>query len=73
MFTISFEEFWERKGLSFVLFSDNVPMKNGEVTKAGFIRLNEMEAEDNDGDTEDSWITLNNMGYNKSLILDEVR
>ncbi|XP_064606918.1 EF-hand calcium-binding domain-containing protein 7-like [Liolophura sinensis] len=50
---------------------DNVPMKNGQVTKAGFIRLNEMEAEDNDGDTEDSWITLNNMGYNKSLILDE--
>lgn len=31
-----------------------------------------MEAEDNDGDTEDLWVTLNTMGYNKNLQLDEV-
>ena len=45
----------------------------GEITKRGFITLNEMEAQDNDGDTEDLWITLNNMGYNKALEMDEVR
>ena len=44
----------------------------GEITKRGFITLNEMEAQDNDGDTEDLWITLNNMGYNKALEMDEV-
>ena len=32
-----------------------------------------MEAEDNQGDTDDLWVTLSNMGYNKGLQLDEVR
>ncbi len=31
-----------------------------------------MEAEDNQGDTEDLWVTLSNMGYNKGLTMDEV-
>jgi len=34
------------------------------------MQLNEMEAEDND---EDLWITLTAMGYNNSLVMDEVR
>ncbi|XP_025109121.1 EF-hand calcium-binding domain-containing protein 7-like isoform X9 [Pomacea canaliculata] len=50
---------------------ENVEMEKGEITKDGFLSLNVMEAEDNDGDTEDLWITLNSMGYNKALQLDE--
>ena len=52
--------------------SDNIELERGEITRAGFIKLNEMEADDNEGDTEDLWITLSGMGFNKSLILDEV-
>ena len=54
------------------LSSDNIELERGEITKSGFIKLNEMEAEDNEGDTEDLWITLQGMGFNKALILDEV-
>ncbi|XP_012941722.1 EF-hand calcium-binding domain-containing protein 7 isoform X2 [Aplysia californica] len=50
---------------------DNIDLEKGEITRTGFLRLNEMEADDNEGDTEDLWITLNGMGFNKSLILDE--
>ena len=52
--------------------TDNIELERGEITRGGFIKLNEMEAEDNEGDTEDLWITLHGMGFNKSLILDEV-
>ena len=48
-------------------------LKNGELTRTGFLELNQMEAEDNQGDTDDLWVTLSNMGYNKGLIVDEVR
>ena len=47
-------------------------MKNGELTKKGFIELNQMEADDNQGDVDDLWVTLNFMGYNKMLEMDEV-
>ena len=47
-------------------------MQDGELTKKGFIELNQMEADDNEGDVEDLWVTLNFMGYNKLLELDEV-
>ncbi|BFY99783.1 hypothetical protein BsWGS_02823 [Bradybaena similaris] len=50
---------------------DNIELENGEITLNGFIRLNEMEADDNDGDTDDAWVTMTSMGFNKSLILDE--
>ena len=53
-------------------FSENVDMQDGELTKKGFIELNQMEADDNEGDVEDLWVTLNFMGYNKLLELDEV-
>ena len=52
--------------------TENVELKNGELTRNGFIGLNQMEAEDNQGDTEDLWVTLNSMGYNKGLVQDEV-
>ena len=32
-----------------------------------------MEADDNEGDTEELWVTLSSMGFNKALNLDEVR
>ena len=51
---------------------ENVELKNGELTRAGFLELNQMEAEDNQGDTDDLWVTLSNMGYNKGLNVDEV-
>ena len=47
-------------------------MVSGEITKQGFIKLNEMEADDMNGETGDLWITLVNMGFNKSLEMDEV-
>ncbi|CAG5122057.1 unnamed protein product, partial [Candidula unifasciata] len=50
---------------------DNIELENGEITLNGFIKLNEMEADDNEGDTDDAWVTMTSMGFNKSLILDE--
>jgi len=47
-------------------------LKNGEITRQGFVKLNQMEAEDNEGDTEELWVTLMSMGFNKTLKLDEV-
>ncbi|KAK2156234.1 hypothetical protein LSH36_218g03056 [Paralvinella palmiformis] len=46
-------------------------LKNGEITRQGFVKLNQMEAEDNEGDTEELWVTLMSMGFNKTLKLDE--
>ena len=54
------------------LFSENVELRKGELTRKGFIELTSMEAEDNEGDTEDLWVTLSSMGYNKTLVMDEV-
>jgi len=52
------------------LCADRVELSDGQITRQGFMQLNEMEAEDND---EDLWITLTAMGYNNSLVMDEVR
>lgn len=52
--------------------AERTELQDGEITKQGFIALNEMEAEDADGDVEDLWITLSSMGMNKGLIMDEV-
>lgn len=51
---------------------ERTKLEGGEITKQGFIELNEMEAEDAQGDVEDLWITLTSMGMNKALIMDEV-
>ena len=55
-----------------ILSSDNVELKNHELTRQGFLELNQMEADDNQGDTDDLWVTLTCMGYNKGLVMDEV-
>ncbi|XP_067678818.1 EF-hand calcium-binding domain-containing protein 7-like isoform X6 [Haliotis asinina] len=49
----------------------NIELENGEITKTGFLHLNQMEAEDNDGDTDDLWVTLTSMGFNKNLVLNQ--
>ncbi len=67
--TLIFKYYWVFPSL---LFSENIELKNGELTNKGFLELNQMEAEDNQGDTEDLWVTLSNMGYNKGLAMDEV-
>lgn len=58
------EDEWE-------VVEERTSLENGEITKRGFIELNEMEAEDSQGDVEDLWITLTSMGLNKALIMDE--
>ncbi|XP_052775211.1 EF-hand calcium-binding domain-containing protein 7-like isoform X10 [Mya arenaria] len=58
------EDEWE-------VVEERTELSNGEITKEGFIALNEMEAEDAQGDVEDLWITLSSMGLNKGLIMDE--
>ena len=50
---------------------DNFELANGELTLAGFLRLHQMEAEDNSGDSAELWVTLNAMGYNYNLQQDE--
>lgn len=47
-------------------------MEDDEITLKGFLDLNMMEAQDADGDPNDLWLTLENMGYNKALELDQV-
>ena len=54
------------------IFTENVDMQDGKITEKGFIELNQMEADDNDGDTDDLWVTLTCMGFNKGLVMDEV-
>ena len=55
-----------------VFFADNFEMKDDEITLKGFLNLNLMEAQDADGDPNDLWVTLESMGYNKALELDQV-
>ncbi|XP_071953053.1 EF-hand calcium-binding domain-containing protein 7-like [Antedon mediterranea] len=50
---------------------ENFELKKGELTKKGFMELNQMEANDEEGDTEDLWVTLNSMGFADDLKLDE--
>ena len=52
------------------LFADRVELSDGQITRQGFVQLNQMEAEDND---EDLWVTLTTMGYNNALVIDEVQ
>ena len=49
--------------------ADRVELSDGQITRQGFVQLNQMEAEDND---EDLWVTLSAMGYNNQLVMDEV-
>lgn len=47
-------------------------MQDDEISLKGFLDLNMMEAQDADGDPNDLWLTLENMGFNKALELDQV-
>ena len=47
-------------------------MKDDEIALNGFLELNLMEAQDADGDPNDLWVTLESMGYNNALELDQV-
>lgn len=58
------DEAWE-------VMKENFDMKDDEITLEGFLELNTMEAQDADGDPNDLWVTLENMGYNKALELDQ--
>ncbi|XP_068726920.1 EF-hand calcium-binding domain-containing protein 7-like [Montipora capricornis] len=53
------------------VMKENFEMKDDEITLEGFLELNTMEAQDADGDPNDLWVTLGNMGYNKGLELDQ--
>lgn len=43
----------------------NFDVENGELTLNGFLALHQLEAEDNGGDSEDLWVSLEAMGYNR--------
>lgn len=43
-----------------------------EITPDGFLKLNLMEAQDPDGGTDELWVTIESMGYNKALELVKV-
>lgn len=55
-----------------VYISERLELENGEITKNGFLQLNIMEAEDSNGDEDDMWVTLESLGINKELVMDEV-
>ncbi|XP_038048432.1 EF-hand calcium-binding domain-containing protein 7-like [Patiria miniata] len=50
---------------------ENFELKKGELTRKGFMDLNQMEANDLEGDTDDLWETLHSMGFADDLKLDE--
>lgn len=50
---------------------ERLELEDGEITKNGFLQLNEMEAEDSNGDEDDMWVTLESLGINKELVMDE--
>ncbi|XP_062611734.1 EF-hand calcium-binding domain-containing protein 7-like isoform X2 [Saccostrea cucullata] len=50
---------------------ERLELENGEITKNGFLQLNDLEAEDSNGDEDDMWVTLESLGINKELVMDE--
>ncbi|MGH0140905.1 UNVERIFIED_CONTAM: hypothetical protein FKN15_073026 [Acipenser sinensis] len=46
---------------------ENFDTKKNELTRQGFMKLNLMEANDQEGDSRDLWVTLESMGYNRAL------
>ena len=50
---------------------ENFELVNGELSLPGFLKLHQMEADDNRGDSAELWVTLNAMGYNYNLVQDE--
>nr|XP_029133146.1 EF-hand calcium-binding domain-containing protein 7 isoform X1 [Labrus bergylta] len=50
---------------------ENFDMIKNQLTRQGFLELNLMEATEKDGDPADLWVTLEAMGYNRMLELEE--
>ncbi|KAM9358284.1 EF-hand calcium-binding domain-containing protein 7 [Symphorus nematophorus] len=48
---------------------ENFDMRKNQLTRQGFMELNLMEATEKDGDPADLWVTLEAMGYNRTLEL----
>lgn len=51
---------------------ENFDTKKNQLTRQGFMELNLMEANDQKGDPADLWVTLESMGYNRALEMQEV-
>ncbi|KRZ70530.1 EF-hand calcium-binding domain-containing protein 7 [Trichinella papuae] len=54
------------------VIQDHFDLKNEELTLRDFLALHEMEAEDCKSDTTDMWLSLESMGCNYKLELDEI-
>ncbi|KAK2889231.1 hypothetical protein Q8A67_014606 [Cirrhinus molitorella] len=52
---------------AWAICKENFDTKKNELTRQGFLELNLMEANDREGDPRDLWLTLEAMGYNRSL------
>ncbi|XP_074491018.1 EF-hand calcium-binding domain-containing protein 7 isoform X2 [Sebastes fasciatus] len=50
---------------------ENFDMRKNQLTRQGFMELNLMEATEKDGDPADLWVTLEAMGYNRMLELED--
>ncbi|XP_066973095.1 EF-hand calcium-binding domain-containing protein 7-like [Macrobrachium rosenbergii] len=47
------------------VLQNNFDVDDGELTFNGFMALHQLEAEDNNGDSDDLWVSLEAMGYNR--------
>ncbi|KRZ88846.1 EF-hand calcium-binding domain-containing protein 7 [Trichinella sp. T8] len=54
------------------VIQEHFDLKNEELTLRDFLELHEMEAEDCKSDTTDMWLSLESMGCNYKLELDEI-
>ena len=52
--------------------SENFDTRRNQLTRQGFMELNQMEASERGGDPTDLWLTLEAMGYNHALEMVEV-
>lgn len=52
--------------------SENFSMNHGELTIKGFVELHQLEAKDTEGDTDDMWLSLAQVGYDTQLQMSEV-
>ncbi|CDW52350.1 hypothetical protein TTRE_0000060901 [Trichuris trichiura] len=55
------------------LLQEHFKISKGELNLRDFLTLHQMEAEDCNGDTEDMWLSLESIGCNHKLQLDEVK
>ncbi|XP_048394863.2 EF-hand calcium-binding domain-containing protein 7 isoform X2 [Stegostoma tigrinum] len=56
---------------AWVVCQENFDTRQNELTRQGFMDLNLMEANDREGDPKDLWVTLESMGYSKTLEMHE--